>query len=57
MIRLLTLIACCYLVWTHPPARTFTSNLLRGGADLLDQQTEDDLSIGERIDRLLGKRR
>ena len=57
MLRLLTLIACCYLVWTHPPARTFTSNLLRGGADLLDQQTEDDLSIGERIDRLLGKRR
>ena len=54
MIRLLSLIACCYLVWTHPQARTFTSNLLRGGADFLDQQTEDELSIGERIDRLLG---
>ena len=35
----------------------FRVYLLRGGADLLDQQTEDDLSIGERIDRLLGKRR
>jgi hypothetical protein len=28
---------------------TNTSNLLRGGADLLDHQTENDLSIGEKI--------
>ena len=54
MLRLLTLIACGYLIWNHPPARNFTSNLLRNGADFLDQQTERDLSIGDRIDRLLG---
>ena len=55
--RVLVLIACGYLVWTNPQARTFTSNFLRGSADFIDQQTERDLSIGQKIDRLLGIRR
>ena len=31
-----------------------TTNFLHGTADFIDQQTERDLSIGQKIDRLLG---
>ena len=57
MLRVLVAVACGYLVWTNPQARNFTSNFLRGSADFIDQQTERDLSIGQKIDRLLGNRR
>ena len=55
MLKLLLLGAAVYLLWTNPQARSFTSNVLRSGADFLDQQEQPKKSLGDRIDELLGQ--
>ena len=55
MLKLLLLGASVFLLCTNPQARSFTSNLLRSGADFLDQQEQPKKTLGNRIDALLGQ--
>ena len=55
MLKLLVLGAAVYLLCTNPQVRSYTSNVLRTGADFLDQQEQPKKTLGNRIDALLGQ--